>query len=149
MSKIQKNKEIRTLENKLILQYSLIFKIFIFLTLIFVLFYLVISMGIYIWGYDHDWAFLSFKDWILVMSGLICLFILFKIGLYYRFKSIDKKRIKKEKKPEFIQGKRVYVYTYPEDTDGGVFSKTYVSIDENNVLRLRLLMLKPDELWSN
>jgi len=149
MSKIQKNKTLRALENKLISRYSVVFKILVLLTLIFVLWFLILLMGIYIWNYDYNWAYLSFKNWVLLMSGLICLFILLKLGLYYHFKHIDKKRTKKEKpKPEFIQGKRVYIYTYPDDSEGGIFSKTYISIDEHNVLRLRLLMLKPDELWG-
>ncbi len=38
--------------------------------------------------------------------------------------------------------------TYPEGVEGGIFSKTYVGIDEHNVLRLRTLMVPPDELWS-
>jgi len=149
MSKIKKNEVLRALENRLITRYSLLSKVFIFLTLIFVLWFLVLLMGIYIWNYDYNWLYLSFKNWILLMSILICVFVLLDIGFYYHFKNVDKKRIKEETpKPEFIQGKRVHVYTYPDDSKGGIFSKTYIPIDENNVLRLRLMMIKPDELWE-
>ena len=149
MTNIKKSKFLCALEKKLISRYSMISKFLILLTFIFVLWFLILLMGIYIWNYESDWAIIGFKNWTLIMSVLISIFILLNIGLYLHFKSIDKKRIKEEKpKPEFIKGKRVHIYTYPDDSKGGIFSKTYIPIDENNVLRLRLLMIKPDELWG-
>jgi hypothetical protein len=149
MTNIKKSKILCAFEKKLIKRYSMISKLLILLTFVFVLWFLILLMGIYIWNYESDWAVIGFKNWILIMSVLISLFILLNIGLYLHLKSIDKKRIKEEKpKPEFIKGKRVLIYTYPDDSKGGIFSKTYISIDENNVLRLRLLMIKPDELWG-
>ena len=51
-------------------------------------------------------------------------------------------------KPEFIDGKRVYVYSHPERMEGGIFSKTYIAIDKHSVLRLRSLMVPPNHLWN-
>ena len=31
--------------------------------------------------------------------------------------------------------------------EGGIFSKTYIEIDNKNVLRLRTLIIPPEELW--
>jgi hypothetical protein len=50
--------------------------------------------------------------------------------------------------PDYIHGKRLYIYTNPSDSKGGIYSKTYIKIDENNVLRIRNLMIPPDELWN-
>jgi hypothetical protein len=58
-------------------------------------------------------------------------------------------KIKSLTKPEFIDGKYVHVFTYPKGIEGGIFSKTYIEIDTENVLRLRILIASPNELWSN
>ena len=50
--------------------------------------------------------------------------------------------------PEFIDGKYIHVFTYPKGIEGGIFSKTYVEIDSENILRLRTLIIPPNELWS-
>ena len=48
-----------------------------------------------------------------------------------------------------IDGKKVYIFTFPKGAEGGVFSKTYIEIDKKNILRLRSLIVPPDELWGN
>ena len=148
MPDIRENKDMRTLEKGLSELYSRISMILILLTIILIVWFLILLAGVYIWDYSGDWAFLSLNSWILLLSVLIVIFILINFVLYYRLKSFDKKRIEEEKpKPEFIKGRKVHEYTFPKHSEGGIFSRTYVSIDEHNVLRLRILMIKPDELW--
>jgi hypothetical protein len=85
----------------------------------------------------------------LSISLIVIVFIILELGLYYHFYSYKKKRIEKGKiEPEYINGKRVHVFTFPHGQEGGIFSKTYIQIDEHNVLRLRTLLIPPDELWS-
>jgi hypothetical protein len=68
-------------------------------------------------------------------------------GLCLAFNSVKNKRIELEKsKPEFIDGRRIFVYTFPEGVEGGIFSKTYIELDKHNVIRLRILMISPHEL---
>jgi hypothetical protein len=106
-------------------------------------------MGVYVWEYGYNWAVLSFDMWILILSGLIAASILINLVLYFHFGALDKKREKAERpKPEFIDGKRVHELTFPKESQGGIFSKTYIRIDEHNLLRIRLLMIKPNELWE-
>jgi len=122
--------------------------ILILLTVVLVVWFFILLAGVYIWGYTGDWAFLSLNNWILILSGLIVFFIILNIFLNYRLKTFDEKRIEEEKpRPEFMKGRKVHEYTFPKQSEGGIFSKTYISIDEHNVLRLRILMIKPDELW--
>jgi len=54
----------------------------------------------------------------------------------------------KNKPVEYINGKKIHIYTSPKGTEGGIFSKTYIEIDEHNLLRLRTLMIPPGELWG-
>ena len=42
-----------------------------------------------------------------------------------------------------------FAITYPKGIEGGVFSKTYVELDNHNIVRLRALMIHPGELWSD
>jgi hypothetical protein len=62
---------------------------------------------------------------------------------------VKRKRIASEKpKSLYLRGKKLHVYTLPEGSKGGVFSKTYVKIDEENILTLRYQMIMPEELWG-
>jgi preprotein translocase subunit YajC len=49
---------------------------------------------------------------------------------------------------ENVDGKKVIAFTNPEDAQGGIFSKTYIKIDDTYVLRLRELMIPPEDLWD-
>ncbi len=149
MSNIEINQELRAEEEGMINRFSLIVKVMLLLAIICAVFYVVIFMGTYIWNYGYNWAGLSFSSWTLILSLMILFFILIDIVLYCKVDIFDKRRIKTEKpKPKFIQGKRIHQLTFPKGAEGGIFSKTYIKIDEHNVLRLRLLMVKPKEMWN-
>jgi len=48
---------------------------------------------------------------------------------------------------EYLDGKKVYEYTFPKNKKGGIFSKTYVQIDNNTLLRIRNQMIPSESLW--
>jgi hypothetical protein len=99
-------------------------------------------------GYGHDWALLNLESWIIALGVLFVIFIILELIFYSHLSSVKNKRIESKKpKIEFINGKRVIVFTYPKGKEGGIFSKTYIDIDENSVLRLKSLMIPPEELW--
>ena len=108
----------------------------------------VVLFGVFVLGYGQNWAGISLDGWIIVVSLLSVIFILLEFLLYLNLSSLKKKRIELEKpKPEYINGKRVCVFTYPVGVEGGIFSKTYIELDKDNVLRLRSLIIPPEELW--
>jgi hypothetical protein len=140
--------KLRGEEEILSTRYSKLSKLFIFLSLFLLIWIIILFIGI-VFEYGHTWAALSFNGWILFVSILFVIFIILELVFYFHFSSVFEKRIKLEKpKPEFINGKKVYIFTYPEGMDGGIFSKTYIQIDENTVLRLRNLMIPPEDLWQ-
>jgi hypothetical protein len=49
----------------------------------------------------------------------------------------------------YIQGKQVHNYTVPLDAKGGIFSKTFILIDEDSILNVRYQMIPSDDLWGN
>jgi hypothetical protein len=70
--------------------------------------------------------------------------------MFFQYFSVKNKRAIVEKpKEEFIAGKKVHVFTYPQGIEGGIFSKTYIEVDVDNILRLRTLMIPPEELWES
>ena len=49
--------------------------------------------------------------------------------------------------PVSYEGKQLCIYTHPELSKGGIFSKTYISLDDKNLLKVRILMIPPEDLW--
>jgi len=148
MSKPQIQIELRNMEAKLISRYSRLAKLFTLIAILLIVLFAVVLAGIFLFGHGHNWALFSLDGWIIVLCSLFVIFIVLDLVFYSHFSSVENKRIESEKpQPEFINGKRVYVFTYPQGAEGGVFSKTYIEVDKNSVLRLRSLMIPPEELF--
>ncbi len=141
-------RELSRIEDNLRDKYSKLSKIFLVIAILFLFLIATVALGI-AFEMGPTWMLFTLEVWILAWCILIGFFIILELIFYFHFHSIRKKRLKREKmKPEFINGKRVYVYTTPKGFEGGIFSKTYVKIDEKSVLRLRALMIPPGELWG-
>jgi energy-coupling factor transporter transmembrane protein EcfT len=149
MSNREKAFEIRGSEERLLSRYSLLSKILMLISVILLIWVVIVIIGTVVLGYSYNWAGLTLDTWIVVISVLLLVFIVLNIVFFYHFSSVRDKRIEMEKpKPEFINGKHVHVFTSPKGMEGGIFSKTYINIDEHNILRLRTLIVNPEELWS-
>ena len=136
-------------DNKLIMIYSRLIKIFLIISILFFIWIICVAVGSFILEFEPNWAILDLKNWILIFSVVIGIFIILEITFYIHYiYKIDKRIEFIEPEPEFIHGKRLYVYTYPIGSEGGIFSKTYIQIDENSVLRLKNLIIPPGELWN-
>jgi len=136
------------LENTLKTKYSTLLKLFIVLAVLFVIWVVVVALGIVFLELGPAWALVTLDTWVSVLIVLFVVFIILDVMFYIHYCMVRNKRIQAERpKPEFIDGKRVHEYTYPKGVEGGIFSKTYVSIDGRSVLRLRTIMIPPGELW--
>jgi len=150
MVKPQIQTEMRTNEYKLLGKYSFWSKLFIIIIILLIIVLSVVFLGVYIFGYAYNWALLPLDVWIIVICLFCVIFILLELFFYYNFSSVVANRIELEKpKPEFIDGKKVHIYTHPTGAEGGVFSKTYIELDKKNILRIRSLIVPPNELWGN
>lgn len=142
-------RELQKIEDKLRVRYSKLSKIFPIITVLFIIWIIFVALGVFLFELEYNWALLSLENWVYACCILIGFFVILELVLYFHYTATKGKKLKKEKpRPEFIHGKRLYVYTYPAGAEGGIYSKTYVNIDENHVLRLRALMVPPDELWG-
>lgn len=124
-------------------------KIFFVVTILYSCWIVLVILGTYFLRLGYNWAGLSLEQWILSAIILIGLILIIEIILLlqYLLPRMKRQRPEKPKRKEFLQGKRVYRYTIPPDAKGGIFSKTYVLIDENRVLNLRYQMIPPNNLW--
>ena len=148
MSSQEKLAELDNLEIKLRSRYLRLFRLFIIITILIIILIVISAIGIVFLGLGTNWIIFRFEGWIIGLSLLIGLFILLEIIFYLHFFLVRRKKINIEKpKPEYINGKKVYDITFPRGTDGGIYSKTYIEIDNQSILRIKNLMIPPDELW--
>ena len=149
MSEVQNNFEMRRFEFKLQKRYTILSILFLLLGIILFLWVVIVYSGILFLDYDHNWAVLNLEEWVIVASIMIAIFIIIQLILYKRF-SVAQYKTKAADKPDndIIDDKRVINYTYPKGIEGGIFSKTYLNIDEKTILRLRTLMIPPEDLWG-
>lgn len=133
--------------NTLRVIYPKLSKLFLITSILFIIWILFVAMGTFILEMGPNWALLNLENWIIAWCVLTVIFIILEVVFYFQYTSkIDKKLELDKPESEFLHDKRVYVYTYPTDVEGGIFSKTYISIDENSVLRLRGLMIPQQKL---
>jgi hypothetical protein len=138
------------LEERLKQRYLKASKIFLLLTIIYTLWVVIIILGVYTLGLNFKWAAFTIGQWIfsaiILISILIALELLFV--LHYWISKRRKAKPEPKEQPTYIQGKQVLNYTLPIGAKGGIFSKTYILIDENRVLHLRYQMIPPNDLWG-
>jgi len=134
-------------EEKLKVRYSRLSKIFILISIIFALWVIYVGLSVSMLNMGPNWTGLSFEYWIYLWCVIALVFIVLEVIFFFHFKKNREKKItSKPTEPEYINGKRLFVYTHPKGVEGGIFSKTYVNINGNSVLRLRSLMIPPKEL---
>ena len=141
-------------QSKLINSLILLPKLFLILTVIFIMWIVILLSGPLFGVLEPDWAGISSSIWMIIISGLIGIFIVIDIVLYAT-PMITKNQSMFSQTPtvEFPEiekrnGKTVYEYTYPSGKLGGVFSKTYITIDDETIIRVRNQMISKEQLWN-
>ena len=149
------NGEKKNISESSMKKYIVLPKLFLILTVIFIMWIVVLLSGPLFGVFDPHWTGLSPSLWMILISILIAVFIIIDIILYatphffisgsYYDLSYDPVEF-----PEIEQrnGKQVYEYTYPVGAKGGVFSKTYIQIDDQTVVRVRNQMISKEKIWN-
>lgn len=128
-------------------------KFFFVFTILYSLWIAILIMGVYFLELGNKWAILTMEQWILSAIALISIAIGLEVVLLVQYTLSRKKQReqlepKKQKQREYVQGKQVHSYTIPLDAKGGIYSKTYVLIDDDRVLNIRYQMIPPNDLWG-
>jgi len=129
--------------------YLMISKIFALISFLFLLIVITIAIGTISLDMEPNWAVLNVESWAIIWCVLTAIFIFVDIFLYIKIRK--KGEIiteQKQQREEILHGKKIVIYTHPENAEGGIFSKTYIPIDENSVLRLRELIVTAKDLWG-
>jgi len=126
-------------------------KLFFLFIIIYSLWIALLIIGIYYLQLGEKWAILTVEQWILSAIVLISIAICLEIILILYFVLSKKKQLqfKKQDQPTVLDGKLVHNFTVPNNAKGGIFSKTYILIDEKGVLNLRYQMIPPSDLWEH
>ena len=144
MPAVEKNLD----EDILKVRYLRASKIMIILAVIYSLWITFLIMGVYFLGI-YKLAFLTMDQWII--SGIILLGVFVGLNVIFilHHYMVKRKRIESEKpKPLSFKGKKLHIYTLPTNSKGGIYSKTFVKIDGDNILNFRIQMISPYELWG-
>jgi hypothetical protein len=122
-------------------RYYMLSKLIIIVSIVYFIWILVNILGVYFIGLGNKWAVLPMTQWIL--SAIILFSIAIGSILFFILHlSLIHKKIQDEKnKPVYLHGKRLYTYTYPEGSKGGIFSKKYIQIDNQTILCIRFQMV--------
>lgn len=123
-------------------------KLLFLLIIIYCLGVALIIIGTYFFQFGEKWAFLTGEQWILSAIVLISMAIFLEIVLILYFIFSKKKQPESEKQPTLLEGKKVHSFTIPINAKGGIFSKTYIIINDELVLNLRYQMVPPFDLWE-
>ena len=123
-------------------------KLIFLIIMIYSLWIALLIISVYYLEFEKEWAILTLEQWILSAIILISIAIGLEIILIILFILSKKKQLQleKQKQPIYLEGKQVHNYTIPVNAKGGIFSKTYILIDQKRVLNLRYQMIPPYDL---
>jgi len=132
-------------------RYLRISKLILLFAVIYLLWIAIVILGTFQLALGVSWATFTVEQWVLSAIALFVVLIIIELLFFVRLSmtTLKKKRIKEGTTTEkFIKGKRVHTLTIPLGAKGGIFSKTYIKIDESSVLNLRYQITAPPELWG-
>jgi hypothetical protein len=137
-------------EEKLKRRYLKASKLLFLFTVLYSLWIALVIMGVYFLQLGIKWAVFTPEQWILSAIVLISVVIALEIIFLLHITLTRKKHLQLEqpKQQVYLQGKQVQSYTIPAGAKGGIFSKTFIMIDETRVLNLRYQMIPPTDLWK-
>lgn len=137
-------------EEKLKRRYLRISKLILLFAVIYAFWIAIVILGTFYLALGISWATFTVEEWVLSAIALFAVFIVIELLLFARLSMTThtKKPAKEKATDQFIKGKRVHTFTIPLEAKGGIFSKTYIKIDEASVLNLRYQITAPTELWG-
>ena len=122
-------------------------KIILLIVAIYTIWIVFIIFSVYFIGLGNKWAGLTMDQWVVSSIVLFSCFVVLEILLFIHYLLVKRKRIEGEKpKPAEFKGRKLHIFSLPLNSKGGIYSKTYIKIDDQNILNLRFQMIPPSEL---
>ena len=128
-------------------------KLFLILAVVFSMWIVLVLSGQMFLDYGSTWTGLPLSFWLMLISILFAAFIAIDILIYANPKFLASFDMHLDESSqtspfEIKNGKRIYEFTIPKDVKGGLFSKTYIPIDEETVVRIRHQIVPDKKLWN-
>ena len=128
--------------------YHKIFEIIFVISVLFVVLIIGVIIGTIVFELEPSWAIFPIKSWIIAGIYSTGFFILLDFFFFYHCLKGDKCNYKKTK-IEYSNGKKIYVYTNPKELSGGIFSKTYMQVEEDTYICVKSPMILTGQLqWQ-
>ncbi|MDG6218564.1 MAG: hypothetical protein QCI00_03890 [Candidatus Thermoplasmatota archaeon] len=125
-------------------------KLFLIISILLLMWIVIVLSGVSILDFDPDWTGLSLSLWLLIISVLFGIFIIIDILMYSSpslFVKGDIQEFSTNLSDEYLDGMKVFQYTFPKNRNDGIFSKTYIKIDDSTLIRIRNQMIPAESLW--
>jgi uncharacterized membrane protein YcjF (UPF0283 family) len=126
-------------------------KLILLFAMIYVLWIAIVIIGTFQLTLGVSWATFTVEQWVLSAIALFAFLIIIELLFFIRLSMTTYKKKKVQEgatSEQYIKGRRVHTFTVPLDAKGGIFSKTFIKIDESSVLNLRYQITAPPELWG-
>ncbi|MEM0493270.1 MAG: hypothetical protein QXS02_04900 [Candidatus Thermoplasmatota archaeon] len=141
-------------ERNIVNLYSNLMRISLIIILLYTLWAIFVITSIYYLNLGYRWSILSMEEWFIIGCILYALTLVLEIICIIRITRLHehKKTEVKNNTPttlaekKTIQDKTIWVYTYPEGAKGGVFSRTYIPLDDDSYLQLRIQLKTQNEI---
>ena len=138
-------------DEKLKRRYLRISKLILLFAVIYLLWIAIVILGTFQLALGVSWTTFTVEQWVLSAIALFVVFIIIELLFFVRLSMMTLKKKQKQEgttTKQFIKGKRVHTFTLPLGAKGGIFSKTYIKINDSSVLNLRYQITAPHELWG-
>lgn len=136
-------------QERLKTRYLKLSKLILILGILYSLWIGFIIISVYFLGFGNKWAVITMDEWILSGIIVIGIFIGFEFIFIFHHYTAKRRKIQREKpKPLYYKNRQVHNFTLPIGSEGGIYSKTYINIDEDTILNIRFQMIPPNDLWK-
>ena len=124
--------------------------LFFLITIMYTLWVVVVITGIYYLNMEYRWAYLTMDQWIIGGCIIIAFFLVIDFILFFKTSRYIKPQTQPSttSQPLIFKGKQLQVFTYPAYAKGGIFSRTYIPLDEDTILQIRTQMIPAEQLWG-
>ncbi|MBN1280648.1 MAG: hypothetical protein JXA00_03275 [Candidatus Thermoplasmatota archaeon] len=146
MATTRSSEEEETLKHR----YLTVSKILLLITMMYIIWIALLLIGSFTLKLAGDWAVLTLEQWVLSAIALLSIVIVIEVLflLHHMVLQQHQGKPKKTRQPAYLKGKQVHTITLPLGAQGGIFSKTFIAIDDHRVLNLRYQMIPPSDLWG-
>lgn len=151
-------------DSRLRRRYRRITVLLLIIAILFTAWTIAVVSAVFMLGIGGAWTVLTPTEWVIINIVVVVLFVFIDLFIFLRYRTTaqevepgvvsERRRFRRRKgqeapapAPATIHGHEVFTMTLPSGAKGGIFSKTFVEIDDHRVLQLRYQIIPSSLLW--